>query len=73
MHEKIMEGYDEFNAYVIVTRYKTSTHWRFKRPENGYPKTKVVNIYNYNFFKDMDSGTQGEAGNPQIITRQRRR
>ena len=44
MHEKIMEGYDEFNAYVIVTGYKTSTDWRFKRPENGYPKTKVVNI-----------------------------
>ena len=57
---------------ISTHRSETSTTWRYKRTENGYPKTKVVNDNTYTFSINVEGGTQLEAGTPQMITRQRR-
>ena len=64
------EGASSRNKETPATGSVTSTTLRYKTPENGYPNTKVVNYNNDNFSKNADNGTQAEAGNPQMITRQ---
>ena len=42
-------GASSGNEETPATDSETSTAWRYKRPENGDPKTKVVNYTTYTF------------------------